>query len=167
MNIAKALSFLFPEAVPFKDYSVYWVDEKAQIVNWNLPVDAPSDEELMAASLAAIKQEKIAELEACCSQVISDKFEHDGLFYSNSMQSQSEFMATARAFDQGLLTETKWTAYDKDGVLNRLTFDKDGFNSLFMASLSHISDNIAKLRDIKQSAIVECGTEEEVEAIHW
>lgn len=122
-------------------------------------------------SLDEAKQIKITELNAKCDEAIIGKFPFvingNTYFFSNSLEAQSNFDKAERAFEKGWITEVKWTAYDANGNVYRLTLTKDVFDQLYQQHLQHIQNNISKFRDVLMPQVENATTVEGVNSITW
>ncbi|QKE74776.1 hypothetical protein HPK19_19440 [Arthrobacter citreus] len=120
--------------------------------------------------LEIAKTKKMSDLGTECDNTILGRFKAtiDGVEYlfSNDSVAQANFDKLMFAFDKGFLTEIRWTAYDMEGNVVRVLITPPTMITLFVAHLTHIQENIVKLRDILQPQ-VESATVEELELITW
>jgi YHS domain-containing protein len=121
--------------------------------------------------LKGVKKSKIVELNQSCNKTILGKFSHDvngvTYYFSNDMEAQANFEKCDRAFEKGRMTELAWTCYDVDGNVVRLVLTPETFESLYVAHLEHIQNNIAKFRDFLMPQVEGATTVEEIESIQW
>lgn len=125
----------------------------------------------MEIPLDEVKQAKITELNDACNQSILGKFTStiNGMsyYFSYDTEAQSNITKVGRAFDKGLVTTVKWTAYDSDGNTVRIDLDANSFDAMFTNSLIHLNTNISKLRDDLEPKVEEATEVEQVLKITW
>ncbi|UUZ80623.1 hypothetical protein LJK88_20550 [Paenibacillus sp. P26] len=125
----------------------------------------------VAELLARAQEAKIAELNAACSAAINGRFTSkvDGVSYQFSFdaEAQSNFVKAGRAFDKGLMTSIRWTAYDQAGAIVRIDLDAAAFDAVFKDSLEHLNTQLSKFRDTLRPQVMACTTVEEVQAITY
>jgi hypothetical protein len=121
--------------------------------------------------LESEKLSKMQELTIECNKTILGRFSAivDSVEYrfSNDMEAQSNFEKCDRAFEKGRATEIPWTAYDVDGNVVRVLLNDIKFEPVYVAHLTHIQNNISKLRDFLEPQIWGATTVEEVRNITW
>jgi hypothetical protein len=114
---------------------------------------------------------KMQELSTECNKTILGRFSVtvEGVEYqfSNDMEAQSNFEKCDRAFEKGRATEIPWTAYDVDGNVVRVLLNDIKFEPVYVAHLTHIQNNISKLRDFLEPQVWGASTVEEVRNIIW
>jgi hypothetical protein len=94
---------------------------------------------------------KIQELNQKCEETILGRFSVElpnGTYeFSYDEKAQSRFNGTSSLFLADLITEIPWTAY-LNGERVRITLNKEDFNKVSVAALSHCNNNIIKYNDL-------------------
>ena len=117
------------------------------------------------------RKQKVEELDQKCTTTILSRFScviaGKTYYFSNDNEAQKNFDKAARAFDKGLTNSLPWTAYDGGGQVTRVTISKLDFETLYLAHLMHIQDNIAKFRDTLLPKVMAAKTEADLNTIQW
>lgn len=121
--------------------------------------------------LEQARDKKMEELNKQCNYTILNKrFSAmvDGVeyFFSCDEDAQKNFDKLDSAFDKGRTDNSPWTAYDSEGNVVRVILTINNFEPVYMAHLSHIQNNIIKLRDILEP-VVRSSSLEELDTIEW
>jgi hypothetical protein len=121
--------------------------------------------------LRLARNSKMRKLKVACDEAILGRFTATvaGVEYQFSCdnEAQKNFEKLDRAFEKGRITEEKWTAYDSDGNVVRLTLDAMKFESVYVAHLYHISGNVSKLRDDLGPKVNAAQSLDELSTVIW
>jgi YHS domain-containing protein len=121
--------------------------------------------------LSDAKKAKLQELNNKCNETILGRFlsSVDGVdyYFSCDENAQKNFDKADSAFDKGRMTEIRWTSYDLNGNVVRLTLDQSKFEIVYLAHLNHINSNIAKFRDDLMPKVEASTSVEQVNRIMW
>lgn len=119
--------------------------------------------------VARLSPSWIEELNAKCEATILGRFsvDLDGVMYEFSYdeQAQSRFNGTASLFNGDLITEIPWTTY-LNGERQRIVLNKELFNKVAVAALTHCNDNIIKFNDLLVQ-VNNCQSLADLEKIVW
>lgn len=116
------------------------------------------------------KKAKFNELSETCQKEILGYFEAtvDSVAFSFSFDNEAQlnFTGTLALFIEGLINEVEWTVY-REGVVERITLNKEQFLSVIAEGFKHKNSKIARLRNELQPLIDQAATLEEIENISW
>ena len=120
-------------------------------------------------TLNELKQEKIKELDANCTQAILGRFSatinNTEYEFSYDAEAQSRFNGIGLLFFANKIQDIEWTAY-QNGERVRITLNQTNFDSISLQALQHQNTNIIKYNTLLQQ-VNEATTKEQVEAIVW
>jgi hypothetical protein len=177
-NIALAITYMYPNLIPFVDFKVVSENGNQSIAEWNVTEPEPTQDRLDDAwmhylaslnPLDDLKKAKIDELDNECKNAILSNFTAtlNGTEYEFNYDStaQSQFNGVGVLFLGGQITQVDWTAY-QNGVRTRITLTKDDFNIVSLAALTHQNTNVSKYNDL-YNKVMTATTEDEVNQIKW
>lgn len=177
-NIALAITYMYPNLIPFVDFKVVSENGNQSIAEWNVTEPEPTQDRLDDAwmhylaslnPLDDLKKEKINELDNACKNAILENFTAtlNGTEYEFTYDSasQSQFNGVGVLFLGGQITQVDWTAYQNNERV-RITLTKDDFNTISLAALKHQTDNVSKYSDL-YNKVMNATTEDEVNQITW
>lgn len=126
---------------------------------------------MMGRDLESIRKKKIEELNKKCNENILGRFpsvvNSVTYYFSNDTEAQINFDKADGAFYRNRIADVPWTAYDANGNVVRLLLTATTFEPVFLDHLSHIQNNISKLRDTLEPQVKNATTVAEIEAIVW
>lgn len=168
MNIALAILHMYPQAEQPKDFIVRDDGEGQFIAEWNLDTLQPTEAELRAAWLDALRKQKIEELGLACQAAINSTFVSSALgephVYSYDAEAR-ENLKNAEAAAKYMADDAtvEWRIHDTREVKQH---NKSQIIQLFLDSVQHVQTNVAKYRQL-EAQVLAATTEEEITAIKW
>jgi hypothetical protein len=125
---------------------------------------------LQTAELEYAKKEKFDYLNFMCQKEIFGYFKVNinGVEYDFSFdkEAQANFTGTMLFFSTNMIQEVEWTAW-KNGIVQRLTLDKNTFLNIATTGFNFKNSRISKLRNVLEPQLNECTTLEEINNINW
>jgi hypothetical protein len=165
VNILLALQYLFPGTTT-RDYIVALnADGKPYIEQWNMPIPIPSDEELMAAELAALKEKKIYELNRKCNAEILRGFTSASTGHRFSFGQEDQANLTQQMLlllNDPNLSSVEWKTEDS-GVQ---TFTREQFLSIVKEAEAHKRSLMAQYWK-KKANVLESSDRDTIKAMEW
>lgn len=161
MNLGTALKHLFPLADPIRDYTV----ADNAIVEWNLNVERPTEQQLQDAHIEVRKSEKISDLKEACELFILSGYviPETGHAYGFQIYDQMNMTQQYILF----LTDTTLVGVDWKTENNGTVYhSKPDFDLVINRAAKHKWDNIKRYWALKDQ-VKACTTQEEIEAITW
>lgn len=164
MNIAQTIMYLYPNAIPMQDFSVYDDGNGQYIKEWNLIQTQPTEAELEINWLNVVKQQKIDELNKLCEQTILAGFiAISGHKYGFSQYDQMNItQQMALLLVDTTITTINWKTEDA-GVISHT---RDEFVVLCNDANNHKRNNITKYWTLK-AQVNAATTEADIGAISW
>lgn len=163
MDTGEALAVLYPNAIPDQDYILMDNGSGVQITEWNLGGSPPTQAQLEAAYLTAVKNMKIAELKVTCDSQIVAGFSSYGHSFDYEVMDQIRFLEKdVFVRDDVLVLTVDWWTRDA-GVV---TFSKIDFLQIVANGSAHKQTQLTNYHS-KVDAVNACTTPEQVQAITW
>lgn len=169
INLPTAIVYLFPHAVNGIDFRIEDEGDGIQrIAFWGLEEPQPTEEELQAAWLDALRKKKIEELGLACQAAINSTFVSSALgephIYSYDAEAKANLKnAEAAAKYMADDATVDWRIHDTREVKQH---NKSQIIQLFLDSVQHVQTNVAKYRRL-EAQVLAATTEEEINAIKW
>lgn len=153
-----------------KEYKQGWGDEVFFDPRWSFKENKWVDAKSIHKILEDLKDKKIEQLNRECRERILDGFYYeidgDKYHFSYDKEAQANMAERWQLFQNDMIQEIKVTAHTNDKDV-RLTFDKKGYNDLYLASVKHKENCISHYRDDLLPLVEQALTVEQVEAINW
>jgi len=123
-------------------------------------------------TLEQLKQAKIDQLDYLCSAEILKGFDYTinstSYHFSLSIKAQSNFTGTNALFQEGRITNKRWTVVNNEtGKIERIDLDKSTFDELKMEVDRVVDDNVSRFRDTLEPQVETATSKDDVENIKW
>jgi hypothetical protein len=168
-NISEAIKHIYPHLDNARDFQVAYNEEDGFTLRaWNTDLPVPTEEELQAAWLGALRKQKIDELGVACQAAINSTFVSSALgtphVYSYDAEAR-ENLKNAEAAAKYMADDAtvEWRIHDTREVKRHT---KQQVIQLFLDSVQHVQTNVAKYRQL-EAQVLAATTEEEITAIKW
>jgi hypothetical protein len=145
MNLASAITYLHPNAIPTHDFVVRDdSDGRGQYIDeWNLSDPQPTQDQLQTAWIGYLKKDKIVELTEACDKAIAQGFTatngHTYQYQTNDQANINKQLTLLLLNDT--ITDVLWKTVDA-GAINHT---RDEFIALATDASNHERNNIGKL----------------------
>lgn len=121
-------------------------------------------------ALDTFKKEKKIRLEKACQTCIEAGFQHEikGVRYHfrYDAQTQTNFQDTDWLFQNGMVEEVSWTAY-QNGEKRRLVLQEEGFTKLYLSAVKHKQDALLHLYNVLFPMVEAAVGTEALDQIEW
>lgn len=145
-----AIMHIYPQLVPFQDFSVFQDATGTQTVKWNNNNTQPTQAQLDSAWFEVLKKQKKDELDAKCDAIIMSGFTSSALgtahTYPSDFQAMVFFNATINRFNND---STFTTANQKTVDAGYLAHTKTQFIQVFNDGHAFGESQIAHLNSLK------------------
>lgn len=116
--------------------------------------------------LDGLKNKKIEELRAECSERIIDGFIFEGNTYKYSLEKQINFQDTFQLFSNNIITEITWNVHTNNEK-QRIKLNKEQFQKVYLVGIKHKTDILSRLNDVLIPMVMEAKNKETVARIYW